>query len=259
MRGMGLLLRCQHHTSLGCVRPLASPGCICFHIAHAPQSPALPLLGVEPQPCCLSLLPSPPSRQWCGGGPPLSLTPSAARLTAAPWCASPSCPPSPGGELSRVLSGPTTWEPHQQDCLLSTVRGCPRVVALGPSCASCPPHTHPPPSPLAHPPRSRKPLLQPHHLRSPAQLVAAVKMVILAAGISAVHPGADSYIQCCLLILLYGCECRAFDRPGVSACGCLPSCPDEWHAAAPAKRELRQRLPACTLRTSRAASPGCGL
>jgi hypothetical protein len=51
-----------------------------------------------------------------------------------------------------------------------------------------------------------KPLVQPHHLRSPAQLLAAVKMVILAAGIAAVHPGADSYIQCCLLILMYGCE-----------------------------------------------------
>lgn len=31
-------------------------------------------------------------------------------------------------------------------------------------------------------------------------------MTILGATISAVTPAADSYIECCLLILLYGCE-----------------------------------------------------
>ena len=51
-----------------------------------------------------------------------------------------------------------------------------------------------------------RPLLEPHHLRTPAQLPAVTKVVILGAAVSGVT-AVDSYIQCCLLILLYGCEC----------------------------------------------------
>lgn len=87
-------------------------------------------------------------------------------------------------------------------CYQCSAASLPCAVALSIPCAFFPVLQPFPPSLC----RRGKPLLQPHHLRSPAQLVAIVKMVILAAGIAAVHPGTDSYIQCCLLILLYGCE-----------------------------------------------------
>lgn len=88
-------------------------------------------------------------------------------------------------------------------CYQCSAASLPCAVALRTPLPSCPPTSPPLPPSLCF---RGKPLVQPHHLRSPAQLVAVVKMVILAAGIAAVHPGADSYIQCCLLILLFGCE-----------------------------------------------------
>ena len=57
------------------------------------------------------------------------------------------------------------------------------------------------------PPHRRKAVLEPHHLRSPAQLIAITRTVVLAAAVSGVA-AVDSYIQCCVLVLLYGCERR---------------------------------------------------
>lgn len=71
-----------------------------------------------------------------------------------------------------------------------------------------------------------KPLLEPHHLRSSAQLLAVAKVVVLAAATSGVA-ALDSYIQCCLLVLMYGCEWPAgVVLPcvvcSVQALGCSP-------------------------------------
>jgi hypothetical protein len=46
-------------------------------------------------------------------------------------------------------------------------------------------------------------LLEPHHLRTPAQLLGVTKTALLGAAVSATA-AADSYIQACLLILMYG-------------------------------------------------------
>ncbi|KAL4434011.1 hypothetical protein ABPG75_000452 [Micractinium tetrahymenae] len=48
-----------------------------------------------------------------------------------------------------------------------------------------------------------KPLVEPHHLRSSAQLLAVARVLVLGAATSGVA-SLDSYIQCCLMVLLYG-------------------------------------------------------